>query len=125
MSYTIEFDAARKRIAIVVAPPISEYDALKCFRELRAHPEFRTGHGILINLLAADRALSLTEAAHLGGAMKYLFPKHRIAFVRANPLMNEGLEALRVTASPQLDVAIFAKLDDAEAWLAGWLRDRH
>ena len=33
MSYTIEFDAAHKRIAIVVAPPISEYDALKCFRE--------------------------------------------------------------------------------------------
>lgn len=118
MPYTIEFDAAHKRIAIVVAPPISEYDALECFREVRAHPEFRTGHGILINLLAADRSLSLTEAERLGGAMKYLFPKHKIAFVRANPLMTEGLQALRATASPQLDVAIFAKLADAGAWLA-------
>lgn len=118
MSYTIEFDAARNRIAIVVAPPISEYDALKCFREVRAHPEFRTGHGILINLLAADRPLSHTEATHLGGAMKYLFPKHKIAFVRTNPVMTEGLEALRVTASPQLDVGIFADSGAAEAWLA-------
>jgi hypothetical protein len=118
MSYTIEFDAAHKRIAIVVAPPISEYDALTCFREVRAHPEFRTSHGILINLLAADRSLSTTEAAHLGGAMKYLFPKHKIAFVRTNPLMTEGLEALRVTASPGLDVGIFSTLGAAEVWLA-------
>jgi len=118
MSYAIEFDAANKRIAVVVAPPISEYDALKCFREVRAHPEFRADHGILINLLAADRSLSVAEAAHLGGAMKYLFPKHKIAFVRTNPAMTEGFEALRVSASPQLDVAIFAKLGDAEAWLA-------
>jgi hypothetical protein len=119
MSYTIEFDAVHKRIAIVVAPPISEYDALKCFREVRARPEFRTDHGILINLLAADRSLSLTEAERLGGAMKYLFPKHKIAFVRTNPLMTEGLEALRVTASPGLDVGIFSKLGAAEFWLAG------
>ena len=118
MSYTIEFDAAHKRIAIVVAPPISEYDALKCFREVRAHPEFRTDLGILINMLAVDRPISMTEAAHIGGAMKYLFPNHKIAFVRTNPLMTEGLEALRVTASPGLDVGIFSKLDAAEAWLA-------
>ena len=118
MSYTIEFDSAHKRIAIVVAPPISEYDALKCFRELRAHPDFRADYGILINLLAVDRSLSPTEAEHLGGAMKYLFPKHKIAFVRTNPLMTEGLEALRATASPVLDVGIFSKLDAAEVWLA-------
>ena len=117
MSYIIEFDAARKRIAIVVAPPISEYDALKCFREVRAHPDFRNDQGILINMLAVDRPLSLPEATHLGGVMKYLFPKHKIAFVRANPLMTEGLEALRVTASPGLDVGIFSKLGDAEVWL--------
>ena len=54
MSYTIEFDVAHKRIEIVVAPPISEYDALKCFREVRAHPGFRANHGILINLLAVE-----------------------------------------------------------------------
>lgn len=119
MPYTIEFHAAHKRIAIVVAPPISEYDALECFREVRAHPEFRPGLGILINLLAADRLLSLAEAERLGGGMKYLFPKHKIAFVRANPLMTEGLEALRATASPGLDVGIFASVGDAEAWLAG------
>ena len=118
MSYTIDIDAARKRIAVVVAPPISEYDALKCFREVRAHPGFRADYGMLINLLAADRALSVAEAAHLGGAMKYLFPKHKIAFVRTNPLMTEGLEALRATASPGLDVRVFSKLDAAEAWLA-------
>jgi len=117
MPHTIEFDAARKRIAILVAPPISEYDALECFREVRAHPEFRADYGILINLLAADRSLSVTEAEHLGGTMKYLFPKHKIAFVRTNPLMTEGLEALRVTASPGLDVGIFSKLGDAEVWL--------
>jgi len=118
MSYTIRFDAAHKWIAIVVAPPISEYDALKCFREVRAHPEFRADHEILINLLAADRSLSMTEAVQLGGAMKYLFPNHKIAFVRTNPLMTEGLEALRATASPVLDVRIFSKLDAAEVWLA-------
>ena len=118
MPYTIELEPARPWIAIQVAPPISEYDAIKCFREVRAHPEFRAAHGILINLLAADRLLSLAEAERLGGAMKYLFPKHRIAFVRANPLMTEGLEALRVTASPVLDVGIFTTLDDAENWLA-------
>ena len=118
MPYTIEFNAARKRIAILVAPPISEYDALECFREVRAHPQFGPDYGILINLLAADRLLSLAEAERLGGAMKYLFPKHRIAFVRANPLMTEGLEALRATASPGLDVGIFANVADAEAWLA-------
>ncbi len=118
MPYTIELDPARKRVAIHVAPPISEYDALKCFREVRAHPGFRTEHGILINLLEADRLLSLAEAERLGGAMKYLFPKHRIAFVRSSPLMTEGLEALRVTASPVLDVGIFTTLAAAETWLA-------
>ena len=117
MSYTIEFDAAHKRIAIVVAPPISEYDALKCFREVRARAEFRTDYGILINLLAVDRPLIIAEAAHLGGTMKYLFPKHKIAFVRTNSQMNEGLEALRVTASAGLDVGIFSQLEAAEAWL--------
>ncbi len=118
MSYTIEFDAAHNRISIVVAPPISEYDALKCFREVRADPEFRVGQGILINLLAVDRSLSLAEAAQLGGAMKYLFPKHKIAFVRTNPVVNEVLEALRATASPVLDVAVFSQFGEAEAWLA-------
>lgn len=121
MAYTIEFDAARRRISIVVGPPISEYDALECFREVRVHPEFRTGHGILINLLAVERPLTLAEAAHLGGAMKYLFPKHRIAFVRTNSLslMTEGLEALKATASPGLDVGVFSELDAADGWLAG------
>ena len=38
MPYTIEFDAARKRIAILVAPPISEYDALECFRRSSRPP---------------------------------------------------------------------------------------
>jgi len=116
--YTIEFDAVRKRIAILVAPPVSEYGALKCFREVRAHPEFRADYGILINLLAADRSLSLSEAEHLGGVMKYLFPKHKIAFVRTNPLMYEGLDVLRATRSPGLDVGIFSDLSGAEAWLA-------
>jgi len=118
MPYTIEFDAARKRIAILVTPPISEYDTLESFREIRAHPEFRADYGILINLLAADRSLSFTEAEHMGGVMKYLFPKHKIAFVRSNPLMNEGLDPLRATRSPGLDVGIFSDLGGAEAWLA-------
>jgi hypothetical protein len=117
MPYTIAIDASRKRIAIIVAHPISEYDTLECFREVRAHPEFRADYGILINLLAADRSLSVTEAEHLGGAMKYLFPKHKIAFVRANHLLTEGLDALRVTASPGLDVEIISKLGEAEVWL--------
>jgi len=118
MPYTIEFNAARKRIAILVAPPISEYDALECFREVRAHPEFRADYGMLVNLLAADRLLSLAEAERIGGAMKYFFPKHKIAFVRANPGMTKGLEALRATSSPSLEVGIFANLGEAEAWLA-------
>jgi len=118
MPYTIEFDAVRKRVEILVAPPVGEYGALKCFREVRAHPEFGADYGILINLLAADRSLSLTEAEHLGEVMKYLFPKHKIAFVRSNPLKREGLEALRAAGSPVLDVGIFSDLGTAEAWLA-------
>ena len=119
MPHTIEFDAAHKRIAILVAPPISEYDALKCFREVRAHPEFRADHKILINLLAADRSLSLTEAEHLGGAMKYLFPGHRIALMRRTLTLTPTLDALRAAATSKTDVRVFSTLDAAEAWLAG------
>ena len=119
MPHTIEFDAAHKRIAILVAPPISEYDALKCFRELRAHPDFRADYGILINLLAVDRSLSPTEAEHLGGAMKYLFPGHRIALLRRTLTLTPELDALRAAATSKTDVRIFSTLDAAEAWLAG------
>jgi hypothetical protein len=118
MSYTIEFDAAHKRIAIVVAPPISEYDALKCFREVRAHPDFRADYGILVNLLAADRSLDVTEAEHLGGAMKYLFPGHRIALLRRTPTPTLAFDALRVAATSKTEVHIFSELGAAEAWLA-------
>ena len=118
MPYTIAFDAAHKRIAILVAPPVSDYDAIKCFREVRAHPEFRAGYGILINLLAADRPLSLTEAEHLGGVLKYLFSDQKIAVLRHNPPPTQDVEALRATTSPRVEVRIFAELSAAEAWLA-------
>jgi len=118
MPYTIEFDAAQKRVAILVAPPISEYDALKCFREIRADPAFRTDCGILINLLAADRSLSLTEAEHIGGAMKYHFPGHRIALLRSTPTPPPGFETLRAAANSKTDMRIFVELSAAEAWLA-------
>ena len=119
MPYTIEFDAAQKRIAILVAPPISEYDALKCFREIRADPAFRTDCGLLINLLAADRPLSLTEAQHIGGAMGYLFPGHKIALLRRTPTSTLTFDALRTAASSKTDVRLFTDLSAAEAWLAG------
>ncbi len=118
MPYTVEFDAAHKRISIVVAPPVNEYNALTCFRKVRAHPEFRAGHGILINLLAADRSLSATEAEHLGGTMKYLFPGHRIALLRRTPTLTPALDALRAAASSKTDVQVFSDLSAAEAWLA-------
>jgi hypothetical protein len=118
MSYKIEFDAARKRIAVLVAPPISEYDAIKCFREIRAHSEFRADYGILINLLAADRTLAVTEAEHIGGAMKYHFPGHRIALLRRTSAPTPGFDAFRAAASSKTDVRIFTELTAAEAWLA-------
>jgi hypothetical protein len=118
MPYTIEFDAARKRIAILVAPPISEYDAIKCFGEIRTHPEFRADYGILINLMAADRTLDVTEAEHIGGAMKYSFPGHRIALLRRTSSPPPGFDALRAAASSKTDVRIFTELTAAEAWLA-------
>ena len=118
MPYTIEFDAVRKRIAILVAPPVSEYGALKCFREVRAHPEFREEYGLLIDLLAADRSLSRTEAEHLGGTMMYLFPGHRIALVRRTPTPTPVFDALRAAATSKTDVQIFSDLGAAEAWLA-------
>ena len=119
MPYTIEFDAAQKRIAILVAPPISEYDALKCFREARAHREFRADYGILINLLAADRSLNRTEAEHIGAAMRYRFPGHKIAILRRTPTPTLTLDALRAAASSKTDVRLFTELSAAEAWLAG------
>lgn len=118
MSYKIEFDSAHKRIAIVVAPPISEYDALECFRELRAHPNFRADYGILINLLAADRSLSVTEAEHLGGAMKYHFPGHKIALLRRTSAPTQEFDALRTAATSKTEVRLFSDLSVAEAWLA-------
>jgi hypothetical protein len=118
MSYTIEFDAARKRIAVLVAPPISEYNAIQCFREIRAHPEFRTDYGILINLLAADRTLAVTEAEHIGGSMGYHFPGHRIALLRGTPTQTPEFDALRAATSSKTDVRIFVELSAAEAWLA-------
>jgi hypothetical protein len=120
MPYTIELDVARKRIAILVAPPISEYDALKCFGEVRAHPDFRADYGILINLLAADRSLDVEEAEHLGGAMKYLFPGHRIALLRHTPTATPGLDAFRAAASSMTDVRIFTEMRAAEDWLADY-----
>ncbi len=119
MSYTIEINSAHKRIAIVVAPPISEYDALKCLQEVRAHPGFRPNYGILVNLLAADRSLSVTEAEHLGGAMKYHFPGHKIALLRRTLTLTPTLDALRAAATSKTDVRVFSTLDAAEAWLAG------
>ncbi len=119
MPHTIEIDAAKKIVAIVVAPPVSEYEALKCFREVRAHPEFRADHGILINLLAADRALSPTEAEHIGGTMAYHFSRHKIALVRRTPLSTLTFDALRAAASSKTDVRLFTDLSAAEAWLAG------
>ena len=118
MSYTIEFDAARNRIAILVAPPISEYDAIKCFREVRAHPGFRADCGILINLLAADRSLARTEAEHIGGAMTYHFPGHRIALLRRTHSPPPEFEALLAATSTKTEVRIFVDLTAAEAWLA-------
>src|ERR1017187_1568056 len=110
MSYTIEFDAARKRIAILVAPPISEYDAITCFGEIRTHPEFRADYGILINLMAADRTLAVTEAEHIGGAMEYSFPGRRIALLRRTSSPPPGFDALRAAASSKTDVRIFTEL---------------
>jgi hypothetical protein len=118
MPYTIEFNAARKQVAILVAPPVSEYGALKCFQEVRAHPEFGADYGILINLLAADRPLSLTEAEYLGGTMMYLFAGHRIALVRRTPTPTPMFDALRAAATLKTDVQIFSELSIAEAWLA-------
>jgi hypothetical protein len=118
MPYTIEFNAAQKRIAILVTPPVSEYDALKCFREVRAHPEFRADFGILINLLAADRSLSPTEAEHIGGAMAYRFPGHSIALLRRPPALTPALDALRAAATSKTEVRIFSELSGAEVWLA-------
>src|SRR5512143_453409 len=99
MPYTIDFQPGHKRIAILVVPPISEYDAIKCFREIRAHPEFRADYGILINLLAADRTLGVPEAEHVGGAMQYHFPGHRIALLRPASSPLPAFDALRAVTS--------------------------
>jgi hypothetical protein len=118
MPYTIEFHPSHKRIAILVVPPISEYDAITCFREIRAHPEFRADYGILINLLPADRTLGVAEAEHIGGAMQYYFPGHKVALLRRADSPTPAFDAARATASSKTDVRIFTELTAAEAWLA-------
>ena len=89
------------------------------FSGVRAHPEFRADYGILINLLAADRSLNLTEAQHIGGTMGYLFPGHKNALLRRTPTSTLTFDALRAAASSKTDVRLFTDLSAAEAWLAG------
>lgn len=119
MSYTVEIAANRNRVLIVVAPPISEYEAAQCFREVRMHPEFRAAYTILIDLLAADRELSIAEAEHVGGAMGFFFPGHRIALVRRAPISMPSFDAFRAVASIKTEVRIFEEVSTAEAWLDG------
>lgn len=47
-----------------------------------------------MNLLAADCALSVTEAEHIGGAMGYHFPGHKIALLRRTPTSTPMFDAL-------------------------------
>lgn len=117
MPHTITFDAARKRVAIVVTRPVSEKQALSCFRELRTHPEFRTDYGILINLLAADLPPTNEEAVRLGGVVKAFFPGQRIALVWPNVSTIRSWVIFWVVASPRAHVRLFTTLSDAEAWL--------
>ena len=119
MAYTCEFDAGHNRIVITVAPPIGESDAATCFREVRMDPQFRAVYAILINLLAADRTLSVEEAEHVGGAMGYFFPGHRIAIVRPTPTPAASFDAFRAAATIKTEVKIFDELKAAEAWLEG------
>ena len=119
MPHSIAFDAAHKRITIVVTAPVSEQDALDCLREVRTDPEFAPAYGILINLLSADRPPTVSEGFNIAKVLNAFFPAQKIAFVRHPLFASEGSEILREASSVSAIVQNFSDLGAAESWLAG------
>ena len=118
MAYTFEIDLEHGRIAVKVAPPISDYDAAQCFREVRMQPEFRAAYGILIDLLAADRPLSLAEAERVGASPGFFFPGHRIAIVRPMLEPTASFDTFLAATSAKTDVRVFQAVRAAKNWQA-------
>ncbi len=118
MPHTIDFDKSRKRITIVVAPPVSLDDALTCFRSVRVDPRYSGDYKILLNSWAADRGPSREEGLAMASILRNFFPGQKLAWVRHNPQKDDpGIAALQTSSQLGLTIKQFSDLDAAEAWL--------
>lgn len=122
MPHTIEFDAAHKRITVVVSPPVSLQGALECFRSIRMDAQFGNDYAILVNSLGPERPPTQEEGLALATVLGNFFPGQKIAWVRHNPPKNPGIEIMRTMANVKLELRNFSQVEDAEAWLSGYTR---
>ena len=119
MPHTIAFDAADKRIVVTVTSPVTHQDALRCLREMRMHPEFRSDYGLLFNMLEADTSgyPNASEAVQFGELVKVFFTGQKLAVVASHALTTEW-GFMSVTAAPSAALRLFPTLNEASAWLA-------
>ncbi len=118
MLHALSCDPSQKRFTVTVVPPASLESALSCLRDIRNHKNYRNDYGILIDLSSLDQPLSVAAASSLGRVVKAFFPGQTIALALTNARVQMPWAALQYISSPEVEVKIFSKLGDAEAWLA-------
>jgi hypothetical protein len=118
MAYVHAFDAARNLILVVQSGTENVYkDMLDWMRVVRTDPAFLHQYGLLCDLREGKVVLSQTDAFTCGTVLRYFFPAQKVAFVV--PAYLEQMVAQQALAVQKtLEVRGFARLEDAESWLA-------
>ncbi len=118
MPHSIEFDETRKRVTILVAPPVNLDDALTCFRTVRMDPRYSAEYRIFLNSWAADRAPTVEEGLEMASVLRAFFPGQKLAWLRHNPPKDHpGIEALQTASKVNVVIQQFSDPDAAQAWL--------
>lgn len=115
VSHTITFDAAQRRITVVVTPPVKQKEMLECLEAIRSRPEFQVNYGIVVNLLEAglNGYPSVADAAEFNEALKTLFPGQKVALLSLHPRRTHSAY-MSVRAFPEAPLHPFEQSGDAD-----------
>ena len=117
MSYTLQFDSAKKLVRVTAEGPESMLSAMESMLSLREHSEFARGYGILCDLRQQTFVPDAAQASGLGTLMAGLFYGHKLAFVINDPAHVVGQQMVIAAANSEVSASVFDDPNSAEAWL--------
>jgi hypothetical protein len=124
MPINCELDAPRRRVHCTVAGTFTLHDILDTLRSVLAMPEFGPGFQVLSDHRGVERTATVQDVEDMLAFMRasrerFLNMRWAIVTHRPSSYAMMGMLSTLADLRVQMDVRVFTRMAEAEAWLDG------